>query len=288
MGKENDLLEIIKTSKSKHDVLIKYYGYSNKRLYKILNKFIIKNNINVSHFEKLRRFCLFCNVLLIKNGTKFCDSSCAAKYNNSNRRLSVETKIKIGNTLLNKHLTKPIILKTKIIKKRICLICNCEFDVKKTISNKYSLSKTCSKECHSILVSDNSKKVMKERIKSGKHTGWATRNITSYPEQFFIKVLNNNNIKFEHNYCVKQKELGVDTKYNYFLDFYIGDKKIDLEIDGKQHKYRKEHDYERDRLLINGGYIIYRIIWKNINTDNGKQYIKNEIDKFLIFYNSIE
>lgn len=47
----------------------------------------------------------------------------------------------------------------------------------------------------------------------------------------------------------------------YFLDFLIekNGKKIDLEIDGKQHKDRKDHDKERDEYLTNLGYIIYRI-----------------------------
>jgi very-short-patch-repair endonuclease len=59
-----------------------------------------------------------------------------------------------------------------------------------------------------------------------------------------------------------------------------------LEIDGKQHKYRKEHDDERDKLLNEYGYIVYRIKWKNINTEMGKEYIKNEIDKFMEFYDN--
>lgn len=49
----------------------------------------------------------------------------------------------------------------------------------------------------------------------------------------------------------------------YFLDFVIekGGKKIDLEIDGKQHKYedRKQHDEERDTYLQKLGYTVYRI-----------------------------
>jgi very-short-patch-repair endonuclease len=47
----------------------------------------------------------------------------------------------------------------------------------------------------------------------------------------------------------------------YFLDFLIekNGKKIDLEIDGKQHKDRKDHDKERDEYLTDLGYIVYRI-----------------------------
>ena len=60
-----------------------------------------------------------------------------------------------------------------------------------------------------------------------------------------------------------------------------------MEIDGKQHKLkeRKESDEIRDKLLIKSGIKVYRIEWKSINTEKGKEYIKNEIDKFLEFYN---
>lgn len=63
--------------------------------------------------------------------------------------------------------------------------------------------------------------------------------------------------------------------------------KIDLEIDGKQHEYeeRKTSDIKRDKLLINYGIKVYRIKWKSINSEKGKNYIKEEINKFLEFYN---
>ncbi len=73
-------------------------------------------------------------------------------------------------------------------------------------------------------------------VKSGKHKGWKSRNIKSYPEIFWEKVLNNNGISF-----IREKRVN-----GYFLDFVLrkGNKEIDLEIDGKQHKYedRKIHD----------------------------------------------
>ena len=99
--------------------------------------------------------------------------------------------------------------------------------------------------------------------------------------------MKNNNIKYEHNYSITKKDLGVNEPYSYFLDFYIKDKNVDLEIDGKQHKYREEHDKIRDKILKDNGYNVYRIKWKSINSKNGKKYIKEEINKFLGFYNSI-
>ena len=73
-----------------------------------------------------------------------------------------------------------------------------------------------------------------------------------------------------------------------FLDFLIekNGKKIDLEIDGKQHeiKERKEHDEERDKYLTDNGYIVYRVPWNDIKTEEGKLQMKEKIEKFLNFY----
>lgn len=112
-------------------------------------------------------------------------------------------------------------------------------------------------------------------VLEGRNKGWKTRNIKSYPEKFFEKVLNNNHIHFE-----REKKVG-----KYFLDFVIGT--IDLEIDGKQHKYpeRVKSDLERDKFLRSEGYFVYRIAWNEINSENGKEIMKGKIDLLLDFLN---
>lgn len=89
-------------------------------------------------------------------------------------------------------------------------------------------------------------------------------------------VLLNNNISYVHN-----KKEG-----KYFIDFAIEDKKIALEIDGKQHKYpdRVLNDKIKDQYLIDIGWKVYRIDWNSINTDLGKTLMKEKINKFLEFY----
>jgi very-short-patch-repair endonuclease len=67
------------------------------------------------------------------------------------------------------------------------------------------------------------------------------------------------------------------------LDYPDQEIKIDLEIDGKQHKDRKESDTKRDQALANNGYRVYRIEWKSINKSDGREFIKKEIEKFLEF-----
>ena len=94
--------------------------------------------------------------------------------------------------------------------------------------------------------------------------------------------MENNNIEYEFNKPVLKKDLGVNEIGSYFLDFYIPSKNIDLEIDGGQHRYRKDHDDLRDS-RISKSYNVYRIKWKNINSESGKEYIRGEIDKFLLF-----
>ena len=89
-------------------------------------------------------------------------------------------------------------------------------------------------------LSERAKRLMKE----GKIKPWLSRNVTSYAERFFKKVLDFNNIEYQREY----------SSNGYFLDFYIekNNHKIDLEIDGKQHwmdSERATHDLERDEKL---------------------------------------
>lgn len=125
-------------------------------------------------------------------------------------------------------------------------------------------------------------------IAEGKHKGWQSRNITSYPENFWKEVLKNNNIEYSFNHVVSKHDLGLDDKSNYFLDFLLPGN-IDLEIDGKQHKYkdRAESDKIRDELLKANGYNIYRIEWNEVSSERGKLLMKEKIDNFLNYYNSI-
>ena len=59
-----------------------------------------------------------------------------------------------------------------------------------------------------------------------------------------------------------------------------------MEIDGKQHKYedRAESDRIRDEILMKNNFIVYRVEWNEINSETGKQLMKEKIDNFLEFY----
>lgn len=129
---------------------------------------------------------------------------------------------------------------------------------------------------------ESGRQVQLRLIKEGRHNNWKSRNITSYPELFWKKVLDNHNIKYIFNAPIPKKSLGEDCQNFYFLDFLIGGK-IDLEIDGKQHRYseRSESDQKRDILLIKNGYIVYRIAWNEISSKEGSLLMKQKIEQFL-------
>lgn len=162
------------------------------------------------------------------------------------------------------------------------IICpNCRIEFKDRIKRK---RRFCSKQCARTYngVADKTKnklrEIMLEKVRNGTHIGWKSRKgkQPSYPEKFFMDVLDNNKIKYEHELpCGK-----------YFIDLAIKEKMIALEIDGKQHQYanRKEKDLEKDKYLVDNGWEVYRIQWKSINNLDGKIYIKEQIDSFLKFY----
>ena len=123
-----------------------------EKIYNILNNFTTKNeaynyfNItpnskgilklkeiaNIANFnldiykdrrKPAKKYCLYCNNILIIKNKKFCNRSCSASYTNKNRKISDDTKIKISNTLKSKF--------PKTIKK--CKICGQEKCLNKDI-----------------------------------------------------------------------------------------------------------------------------------------------------------
>ena len=75
----------------------------------------------------------------------------------------------------------------------------------------------------------------------------------SYPEQFFMKVIENE--LEDKNYVYQYRVL------KYSLDFAWPAKKLYIEIDGGQHKYTEEYDAIRDDALNKEGWIGLRIPW---------------------------
>ena len=263
-------LEEVKQCKSYADAIKLILGknYTNGRTQDEVKEWCFSNyNFDLEkHLEDYKNrkvYCLQCGKEITGKDRfqkKFCNNSCAAKYSNSHRiRVKKEKKPKLKY-------------------KCTCVVCGSEF----YSTHKHSIH--CSAQCtaNDPNVKNKMREKVQERINNGTFSGWQSRNITSYPEQFWIKVLDNHNITYiREDFSTKK----------YFLDFVIekDGKKIDLEIDGKQHKYedRKQHDKERDEYLQNLGYIVYRIEWNSINNEKGKNLMKSKIENFLDFYDNL-
>ena len=264
--------EIILSSYSLGDLTLKLFGYSNGAAKEKAIEFLNKNGYDTcifdgknknSKYERISKKCPICekDFFTLKGYSREKDT-CSIKCSNS----------------LNPKRVKDLVKKrrTNTKKEKECAICNSIF-----LGTKKS--RTCSKECSNEL----QRQIMKEKVLAGEHKGWTTRNISSYAEDFFKSVLKNLGVTYKFNFPVSKSSLGIKSSASYFLDFYIekNGKKVDLEIDGKQHKYddRKKSDSERDRLLISNSFLVYRIDWKNPINDEAKKYMENEVEKFRIF-----
>ncbi len=134
---------------------------------------------------------------------------------------------------------------------------------------KISIAKTGKNlsEKHKLNVSVSMKKAhLEKRAWNIGMSRW--NNKKSYPEKFFIKVIENEFI--DKNYK-NEYSIGI-----YSLDFAWIHKKKCIEIDGKQHERFEEYkvrDRKKDIFLKENGWSILRISWKEMY-DNPKQKIK--------------
>ena len=262
---------------------------SNGKQYRYFKELILKNNFDISYwdrhkkqrkYKKVEKVCPICNrkfiTLLHHRGEKYtCSHACANLFFRRNHTEEEKNKIKSGlRKYWNSKGIKPI---TKIV----CIVCGKE-KIPKRATQRF-----CSNKCAVVYRSRNpeyGKKIsdgIKKSIKEGRFKGWGIHRKgqqPSYPEKFFMDVLDSRGIKYEYD-----KKEG-----KYHIDFALNEKKIALEIDGGQHKEKmlKYRDDKKDKYLIENGWKVHRIPWKSINNDKGKEYIRNEIEKFINVYSS--
>ena len=245
----------------------------NKKISIGMQKYILNNNVKLYTWNDTVNYKRYKKDILKSTNDKFVNF---ITYRDAIKQhlLLNPFNIKLDDEFLNKIM---------ICKEHdeICPICGKNIIPWINENGKISKSKTCSLECSKELKRKNGQLTQERLIKNGTHKGWQLRNILSYPEKFWITVLKNNNIDFIPNKPLKHGNS------NYFLDFYIeiNNRKIDLEIDGKQHKYeeRIESDKVRDEFILNNNIEVYRVEWNEINSEKGKQIMKEKIDKFLNF-----
>lgn len=126
---------------------------------------------------------------------------------------------------------------------------------------------------------DKISKKMKENFKNGVIKGWAhineSKSRRSYPEEFFLKVFEKNELLYKYT-IVEKFPYG-----RYVIDFLLVELKIIIEIDGEQHYKTKkaiEHDKKRDEYFLNEGFKVYRVRWIDVFKNT-----KNEIDELMNF-----
>lgn len=192
---------------------------------------------------------------------RFCSIACAKHYSST-----------INNNIRKQNISKAI----KKNEDLFCKCCGCKIDSRPG-HNKYGY---CIKCKFKFIKYPESAKQKQSKAMKGRNRWHIHRNQDSYAEKFWIKVLKKYKINF-----VREKQIQKDKDYHcYYLDFEIGN--IDLEIDGSQHKQseRYESDLKRDEFLRKQGYFVYRIAWNEINSEDGKQMMKDKIELFLDFY----
>lgn len=202
---------------------------------------------------------------------RFCSSKCARGFSTKAKRKEINEKV-------SKTKSKPLIIKT-------CEICKKEFKVK----NRYKSQLYCSRSCSSkARTSSNeykkwasnhfSKLALKRHECNDPGIGWKSRinRKPSYPEKVTIDFLDYNNLNYIREYPVG--------KYN--IDFAFIEKKIALEIDGRQHLKRIEYDIKRDIFLNKNSWTVIRIQW--LNDKQHWNRIAEQLEKYKILKKRVQ
>jgi very-short-patch-repair endonuclease len=281
-----DLKEIFEKSLSKQDVATKLgFTYSNGKVYKKIDKLCIEYNLSMDHFDPflsqklntkyltIEKTCPVCGVLFKtqlnhRDEKTTCSNKCSNIYfapskhtelSNLKRSLKLSKEPFIGPIQQRLRLKKSsndieyVIVKVKSKYEHICEFCgNKWFSVKKN-------SRFCSVQCVADYKSQNNL-----------HKGWASRSKLkpSYAEQYVINLLDELKItNITREYKVSK----------WFIDFADVERKLALEIDGKQHELpeRKSSDEVKDQYLKNESWTILRVKWKKITKEFREELIKN-------------
>lgn len=178
------------------------------------------------------------------------------------------------------------------IKMPICKYCNTEFKNGKQLGghmvwcklnpdleiSRCRLQLSSTDKTVSSSTKDKISKSMK--IAHGEGRAWNIgksrwNNEPSYPEKFFMKVIEN---EFEDKQYIREFPF-----IKYSIDFAWPHLKMAIEIDGEQHERFPEYaerDRLKDELLIENGWKILRISWKELY-NNTKEKIQ-ESKEFIM------
>lgn len=197
------------------------------------NEILLKSNysnkiqeLNIEKYNKNPKLCKHCNSAISyqKRENSYCDHSCAATHTNKTKVYTKKNKIK----------QKPV----KKLKHKNCYICDTKFST-------YGTGKTCSKLCHSSLLSSSQKKSIESS--GGNRRRNMGRHKRSYLERSFSEWLDSYSIKYEIEYQIKRYNDDGSYRCSYYADFYFKDLNLIIELDGSTHDTPEAKAFDLDR-----------------------------------------
>ena len=293
---EDEIRILVKSCLNRNELANKLgYTYFNGKVVKIIDKIIADLKIDISHFDryfsnrlrtkydKIKKDCPVCKVVFItEKGSRdekvTCSSKCSNTYFSESKHTEL-SNLKRSLKLLKKYDGKHTIdTKTNKIVKIVSLVCPL---CKKSFTSSKETQKCCSQSCATKLNWQNPKykahmtACVNERIANGEHKGWASREkmVPSFPEKVTMEIL----AELELHSLKREFKCG-----KWFIDFADVERKIALEIDGKQHEFpeRKASDETKDSFLVQEGWTVHRIKWKKL-TDKSRVVLKDKIKEIF-------
>lgn len=218
----------------------------------------------------MKKICENCNVNFIwnsKGSGRFCSLKCARGFSTKAKRKEINAKVSLK---INEKLDAgEIVGWCKKIKNpidsKICKQCGKNFQ-KPVYVKKSFCTLSCCMKFRALHRSPEQNLAISEGMKRAHREGRAStigkfdRHLgqPSYPEKFFMKVIDND---FSDKQYLREMKIG-----KWFFDFAWPEKKKAIEIDGDQHlnNYRKIKDAEKDQFTSSQGWITLRIRWKDM------------------------
>lgn len=210
----------LKNCKTLNDIARQEFGKANYTNREKCKKLLEKEGINWKEWLKNnkikeKKFCLFCGKELnTRKQKKFCSSSCAAKYNNSNRIVADETRRKISEALQKRSpsfngVIKPLSTRSEknfrekfYNEKKYCLNCGKELN----FSHKTLF---CNNSCHM----EYRRKNYIERWKNGEKNGMSGKyGLSKYIRNYLLE---------KHNYKCEICGWGEENQHTHTIPLEI-------------------------------------------------------------------
>ena len=285
---EQEAIRAFELANSKSDIA-GWLGinYSNRKVIALIDEIAVKFKLSFDHLYKINKkrkyliinkICPVCSKSFEaqqghKKEKKVCSRACS-NILFSEIRHTEKSRKKVSDTLKSYHRTLNPEKFLFELEKIECPQCKIFFLRKK---RKQSF---CSLACVAQWFSKNPETIEKSRtahkklVAEGKNKGWAHRNkfTRSYAENYVEEILNKMNF-------FRSKEFEIEHKQHlWFIDFAFLEKKIALEIDGRQHRLpeRKASDERKDAWLTANDWTVCRIKWRKPNKE-----FRDEIENTL-------